>query len=127
MNILVIGSGGREHTLVWKIAQSKNVYKIFCAPGNAGISELAQCIDINATDINKLIGFAKDLGLNTDQFSSCLNSNKYVKQVADDLASGQKAGVSGTPTTFVNGRAIVGAQPYSAFKTLIDQELSKVK
>ena len=76
---------------------------------------------------DKLIGFAKDLGLNTDQFSSCLNSNKYVKQVADDLASGQKAGVSGTPTTFVNGRAIVGAQPYSAFKTLIDQELSKTK
>lgn len=74
---------------------------------------------------DKLIGFATSLGLNTDQFSSCLNSDKYAKQIADDLAAGQKAGVSGTPTTFVNGQSVVGAQPYSAFKTLIDQELSK--
>ncbi|OGH37579.1 MAG: hypothetical protein A3B44_02570 [Candidatus Levybacteria bacterium RIFCSPLOWO2_01_FULL_38_21] len=76
---------------------------------------------------DKLIGFAKDMGLNTDQFSSCLSSDKYAKQVSDDLSAGQKAGVSGTPTTFVNGQSVVGAQPYSAFKTLIDQELSKVK
>jgi len=76
---------------------------------------------------DKLIGFAKALGLNVDQFSSCLNSDKYAKQVADDLAAGQKAGVNGTPTTFLNGQPVVGAQPYSAFKTLIDQELSKAK
>lgn len=76
---------------------------------------------------DKLIGFATSLGLNTDQFSSCLNSDKYAKQVADDLAAGQKAGVNGTPTTFLNGQPLVGAQPYSAFKTLIDQELSKAK
>jgi len=76
---------------------------------------------------DKLIGFAGALGLNTDQFSSCLNSEKYAKNVSDDLSAGQKAGVSGTPTTFVNGQTVVGAQPYSAFKTLIDQELSKVK
>jgi len=76
---------------------------------------------------DKLIGFATDLGFNTNQFSSCLSSDKYAKRVADDLAAGQKAGVSGTPTTFVNGQAVVGAQPYSAFKTLIDQELSKIK
>ena len=54
-----------------------------------------------------------------------LNSDKYAKQVADDLAAGQKVGVSGTPTTFVNGQIVVGAQPFNAFKTLIDQELSK--
>lgn len=76
---------------------------------------------------DKLISFAISLGLNTDQFSSCLNSDKYAKQVTDDLASGQKAGVSGTPTSIVNGQLVVGAQPYSAFKTLIDQELSKAK
>ena len=45
MNVLVIGSGGREHSLVWKIRQSKRVDKIFCAPGNAGIKELAHCVD----------------------------------------------------------------------------------
>lgn len=74
---------------------------------------------------DKLIGFAQSLGLNTVQFSSCLNSDKYAKAVADDLTAGQKAGVSGTPTTFVNGQSVVGAQTYSAFKTIIDQQLAK--
>jgi len=59
MKILVIGSGGREHALVWKIAQSKLVDKIFCAPGNGGIAKLAECIDIKADDIAKLLEFAK--------------------------------------------------------------------
>jgi len=59
MKVLVIGSGGREHSLVWKIAQSKKVSKIFCAPGNAGIKKLAECVDIEATDVEKLVDFAK--------------------------------------------------------------------
>lgn len=59
MKILIIGSGGREHALVWKIAQSKLVDKIFCAPGNAGISDLAECIDIKAGDIFGLLEFAR--------------------------------------------------------------------
>ncbi|HPL83137.1 MAG TPA: phosphoribosylamine--glycine ligase, partial [Candidatus Omnitrophota bacterium] len=59
MRILVIGSGGREHALVWKIAQSKLVDKIFCAPGNAGISKIAECIDIKAEDISRLLDFAR--------------------------------------------------------------------
>lgn len=68
---------------------------------------------------------AGQLGMSTDQFSSCMTSNKYAQQAAQDLADGQKAGVSGTPTIFINGLPIVGAQPYSAFQTLIDQELKK--
>ena len=59
MKILVIGSGGREHSLVWKINQSPRVSKIFCAPGNAGIGKIAQCIDIAVTDIPSLVEFAK--------------------------------------------------------------------
>ncbi len=59
MRVLVIGSGGREHALVWKIAQSKLVDKIFCAPGNAGISKIAECIDIKAEDIQGLLDFAR--------------------------------------------------------------------
>jgi len=59
MRVLVIGSGGREHALVWKIAQSKLVDKIFCAPGNGGISKLAECVDIKAEDIPRLLDFAK--------------------------------------------------------------------
>lgn len=59
MRILVIGSGGREHALVWKIAQSKLAGKIFCAPGNAGIAQQAECIDIKTDEIPKLLEFAK--------------------------------------------------------------------
>ena len=59
MKVLVIGSGGREHALVWKIAQSPKVSQIYCAPGNAGISKLAQCINIDADNIAKLVDFAQ--------------------------------------------------------------------
>jgi phosphoribosylamine--glycine ligase len=58
MKVLVIGSGGREHAIVWKVAQSSKVDKIFCAPGNGGIHELATCVDISATDIDSLVSFA---------------------------------------------------------------------
>ncbi len=58
MKILVIGSGGREHALVWKIAQSRLVKKIFCAPGNGGIAQIAECVDIKADDIGSLTAFA---------------------------------------------------------------------
>ena len=58
MKILVIGSGGREHTLCWKIAQSEKVSKLYCAPGNGGISEIAECVDIKSDDINALLSFA---------------------------------------------------------------------
>lgn len=59
MKILVVGSGGREHALVWKIAQSPRVKKIFCAPGNAGIGTLAACVAIKPNDIGALCDFAK--------------------------------------------------------------------
>lgn len=58
MNILVIGSGGREHALCWKIAQSQRVRKVYCAPGNGGTSEVAENIDINPTEIERLVQFA---------------------------------------------------------------------
>ncbi|MCP3944752.1 MAG: phosphoribosylamine--glycine ligase [Desulfobacteraceae bacterium] len=60
MRILVIGSGGREHTLVWKISQSTMVDKIYCAPGNAGTHELAQNVPIDAENIDALVAFAKE-------------------------------------------------------------------
>jgi len=58
MRILVIGSGGREHALVWRLAQSKLTDKIFCSPGNGGIAGGAECIDIQADDIGRLLDFA---------------------------------------------------------------------
>jgi len=61
MKVLVIGSGGREHALVWKINQSPQVSKIYCTPGNAGISQMAQCIDIGADKITELADFAQEI------------------------------------------------------------------
>jgi len=58
MKILVVGGGGREHALIWKIAQSNKVSRIFCAPGNAGIAKMATCIPIEADDIEGLLNFA---------------------------------------------------------------------
>jgi len=63
MKVLVIGGGGREHALVWKIAQSPLVKEIFCAPGNGGIGKLATCLSIKANDIKSLADFAEKEGI----------------------------------------------------------------
>ncbi len=60
MKILVVGSGGREHALCWKIAQSEKADKIYCAPGNAGVAEVAQCVAIGAMEFEKLADFAEE-------------------------------------------------------------------
>lgn len=60
MKILIVGSGGREHALAWKIAQSPRVEKIWCAPGNAGISEFAECVNIGAMAFDELADFAQE-------------------------------------------------------------------
>lgn len=60
MKVLIVGGGGREHALAWKIAQSPRVSKIYCAPGNGGIAAIAQCIPIKAVDIEGIISFSKE-------------------------------------------------------------------
>src|SRR3989440_4534087 len=60
MKILVIGSGGREHALVWKLKQSSQVARIFCAPGNAGTAAIAENVAVSATDLAQMLRFAKE-------------------------------------------------------------------
>ena len=60
MKLLVVGGGGREHALIWKLSQSTKVDQIFCAPGNAGIASMATCIPIEANDIDRLVEFARN-------------------------------------------------------------------
>ena len=60
MKVLIVGSGGREHAIAWKVAQSPKVDKIYCAPGNAGIAEYAECVPITAMEFDKLAAFAKE-------------------------------------------------------------------
>ena len=59
MNVLIVGAGGREHALAWKIGQSPRVDRVFVAPGNAGTAADAENVDISPTDIPKLLQFAK--------------------------------------------------------------------
>jgi len=68
---------------------------------------------------------AQQLGLDTDKFNQCLDSDKYAQEIQADLSDGNTYGVSGTPTFFINGVRVVGAQPLAAFTTIIDQELNK--
>jgi phosphoribosylamine---glycine ligase len=63
MRVMIVGSGGREHALAWKIARSPKVEKIYCAPGNAGIASAAECAHIKAMDVPGLLAFAKDHGV----------------------------------------------------------------
>jgi len=72
-----------------------------------------------------LVKYAEELGLDMEQFNSDLESGKYKDEVAKDFADGEAAGVDGTPAFFINGRKVVGAQPYEEFARVIDEELEK--
>ena len=83
--------------------------------------------DTSMYNTDTLTQAAVSLGMDGNKFRSCLDGKTDDSKQAKDMSDGQAAGVSGTPTFFVNGMSLVGAQPYSAFKTLIDQELAKVQ
>jgi protein-disulfide isomerase len=68
--------------------------------------------------------WAKEIGLDGSKFGTCLDSGKFAAQVASEEAYGQSLGVSGTPAFFINGVPLTGAQPFSAFKQVIDAELA---
>ncbi|MBP6098823.1 MAG: DsbA family protein [Candidatus Levybacteria bacterium] len=80
---------------------------------------------VSSSTMDTFKGWAADLGLNTSKFNDCVDSSKYEKDIDADTADGTTAGVSGTPTFYINGLQLVGAQPIDAFKKIIDQELAK--
>ena len=63
MKILVVGGGGREHAIIWKLNQSPSIKEIYCAPGNAGIGEIAKNVDISSNNIEKLVEFSREIGI----------------------------------------------------------------
>jgi len=77
--------------------------------------------------VQNLTSYAQRLALNVDQFDNCLSSGKFTQAVKDSFALGQEVGVSGTPTFFINGRKLVGAQPFENFAKIIDDELKKAE
>ena len=81
----------------------------------------------SALDRASLEKYARELGLNMGKVKSALDSKKYEKEIQADMALGSKVGVQGTPASFVNGRFVSGAQPFEAWKAVIDQELAKAE
>ncbi len=79
----------------------------------------------DALDIESLKQYAKELGLNTEKFNDCLDSGQMENEVKNDLEEGQNYGVKGTPAFFINGRFVSGAQPFSVFEEIIEEELAK--
>lgn len=79
-------------------------------------------VQFSKTDLVKA---ARQIGLETAKFNQCLDSGKYKTEVDKDLADGSSAGVSGTPAFFINGRLLIGAQPFSAFQEVIERELEQ--
>jgi protein-disulfide isomerase len=80
--------------------------------------------DGGALDTTSLKQYAEDIGLDTASFNDCLDSGEMASEVQQDFSDGQSYGVSGTPSFFINGVLIVGAQPYDAFEQAIEQALS---
>lgn len=81
---------------------------------------------IGTATTDTYVGYATELGLNGDQFRTCLESEKYAENVDGDTTAAGAAGASGTPTFYINGQQLVGAQPFASFKAVIDAELEKI-
>ena len=95
MRILVVGGGGREHTLVWKLAQSKKVAQVYAAPGNAGTAQLAKNLEISATDIDALTRAARENDIDlvvvldragkSDSYRTLINNRREISKRLRDL------------------------------------------
>ncbi len=115
---------GPESTWASEAAECANAQGKFWAMHDWLYENQASESDTAYYTKENLIKYATQLGLNKAQFASCLNSDTYASAVSKDLSDGQAAGVNGTPTIFINGRPLVGAQPYSAVKAVIEQALN---
>ena len=123
----------------------KIVYKDFPLPNHQfamKAAEAAQCAgeqgkywemhdrmfaDQRLLDVASLKASAVAIGVAAPAFNQCLDSGKFAEQIKEDAAAGEKLGVNSTPTFYVNGRPIIGAQPFEVFKTAIDDELKAIK
>ena len=96
-----------------------------CAHEQGKFWEYHDALFNNQTQLQpeRLKQHATDLGLDMDSFNSCLDSGKFRQDIYQDVQEGQRAGVTGTPAFFVNGRFLTGAQSFETFKKIIDEEL----
>lgn len=78
-----------------------------------------------ALQVDRLKGYAKDLGLEAEAFASCLDSGKYASRVGTGLQEATALGLASTPSIFINGRLVMGAQPFEVFQSVVDDELQR--
>ena len=99
----------------------------YCAKEQGRYWEMNQKLFSNqqALDLENLVSYSQELGLDADPFRACLDTARYADTVQRNRIAGEQAGVTGTPSFFVNGRMIVGSAPFEHFQRIIDQELSK--
>jgi protein-disulfide isomerase len=100
-----------------------------CAGEQGKYWEMHDAIFANETalGVDMFKTYAVNLGLNTTSFNECLDNGAMAAEVKADQAEGLRVGIDGVPTFFINGRKLKGAQPFEAFKAIIDEELAKVK
>jgi protein-disulfide isomerase len=116
----------RDYPLSFHPDAQKSAEAAECAGDQDKYWEMHDLIFNNqqSLSVDNLKGYASQLGLDSTTFDGCLDSREKTSEVQNDFSEGQSYGVTGTPTYFINGNKLVGAQHYSAFKTLIDQELN---
>jgi protein-disulfide isomerase len=85
----------------------------------------AMFADIRQLAVPALKQTARKIGLDGGAFDQCLDSGKHATHIREDYQLGERMGVNSTPTVYINGRALVGAQPFEAFKQIIDEELAR--
>lgn len=115
---------GHESTLTHEAAECANEQGKFWQFHDWLYENQAAESDTKYYSAENLVQYATNMGLNKSKFDSCLRSHKYEKQVSQDLSDGQNAGVNGIPTIFINGRPLIGAQPYGAVKAAIEEALA---
>jgi protein-disulfide isomerase len=113
-----------NHAEAFKAAEAAH-----CAGEQGKYWELHDAMFANqrALHVPTLKETARKLGLDGARFDACLDSGKHAPNVKADYELGQRMGVNSTPTIYVNGRPLMGAQPFEAFKQIIDEELARVK
>jgi len=121
VKVLVIGSGGREHAIVWKLSQSGHVDKIYCCPGNTGIAEIAECIDVSPDDFDTLIDFVKyewiDLTIvGPEELLSKGIVNAFEKEDCRILGPNQDAALLGSSRVFSKNLMRLHSIPTAEYK-----------
>ena len=136
MKVLIVGSGGREHAIAWKVAQSPKVDKIYCAPGNAGIAEYAECVNITAMEFDKLVAFAKEKEIDrrfrrdgdsaTADFIGCVAFGRQAEFAEKYLRQGTKIAITGRIQTgsYTNRE---GQKVYTTDVVVEEQEFAESK